>query len=103
VHQLLGNAERSGRGFLGGARRGKSRLELGQRSSELGGLFGVACPLLNCLVERRSELDQLLALAGTEVACVLDRLLCARDLGADLVVAALDRREQVGLRGVLGA
>src|SRR6185437_3383199 len=99
----LGRLERLGRGPLGALRT----LQLGRRArnlfGELGQLSLVAPDVRAQLGERRTGLREVGALPLPQLARMLDRLLEARDLRPDLVVAALHGREALAHRAVVSA
>src|SRR6185437_417543 len=88
-------------GRLGGMRA----LELGRRARDLLGKLGelalVALDVRTELREGGARLGQVAALALPQLARMLDRLLEARHLRADLVVAALHARDALARRAVL--
>ena len=102
VHRGFGRGELGRGGLLGGARRFEARAQLGQRRLEFGGLLGGRArgagprPAMPCAICSSS-----CRCRAADLARVLDRLLGARDLGADLVVAALHLGQHRRLRVVL--
>src|SRR5579864_5219388 len=84
--------------------RGLRGFELGGEVRQLGAhglkLFLIARHMHGELTQRAGCLRQVVALALAQLAGVLERLLEARDLGARLVVARLDRRHALGVLGL---
>ena len=64
---------------------------------EFGRELGVAAPVHARLLESLRHLREFLSLLAADLARVLDRLLAARDLGADLVVTALHLAQDLAL------
>ncbi len=75
--------------------------EFGKDDLELGGLLGISPQVGTRFVESLHGLGEFLALAAANLARVLDRLLAARDLRADLVITSLDLTQYLALRVVL--
>src|SRR5438067_1762127 len=100
LERLLARLERRA-GALLGLLRG---LALGREPRDLrthrGELALIAGDVRRELPECRLRLREIRALALAQLAGVLDRLLEPRDVGSDLVVAALHRRQTLAVRGL---
>src|SRR5438874_163438 len=100
LQRLLARLEGRARallGVLGGLERGREVRDLRAQRLELA---LIALEVRAQITERGTGLGEIGALALAQFAGVLDRLLEARDLGADLVVAALHRRQPLAVYGV---
>ncbi len=91
---LLGIRQRRGGRFFGELRRLELRLELLELLAHVGELLLVALDVERGVVQRAARLRELFRLTLAQLAGVLDRLLGARDLRADLVITALHGRRR---------
>ena len=101
AHGGFGGREFLGGGLLGHTRGFETRAHFGQRRFEFRGQLPVAHAVQVGVLHALRDLLEFLALARADFARVVDRLLGAGDLGADLVITTLHLGQHGGLRVVL--
>ena len=100
LQRLLARLEDRARALLGVLRRLERGREVRDLRAQRLELALIALEVRAQITERGMGLGEIGALALAQFARVLDRLLEARDLGADLVVAALHHRQPLAVCGV---